>query len=116
MKKIISLLLSAICVCSFACGCNSGNGGTQEPTGVAREKYKYTDGVHDLTAPETNAYMVQNGKCDYQILLPEKTDSKLIMAESELKYFFEEGTGVKLNTVVESGNGIEHILCQTSVS
>lgn len=108
MKKIISLLLSAICVCSFVCGCNNGNGSTQEPTGAAREKYKYTSGVHDLTAPETDKYMVQNGRCDYQILLPEKADSKLITAEAELKYFFEEGTGVKLNTVVESADGIPH--------
>lgn len=106
-KRIISLFLSALCVCSFAFGCNGGSG-TQTPTGTAREKYRYTKGVHNLTAPEANTYMVQNGKCDYQILLPANMDSNLIVAEAELKYFFEEATGVKLSSVVEPKEGMAH--------
>ena len=106
-KRIISLFLSALCVCSFAFGCNGGSG-TQTSTGTAREKYRYTKGVHNLTAPEANTYMVQNGKCDYQILLPANMDSNLIVAEAELKYFFEEATGVKLSSVVEPKEGMAH--------
>ena len=104
-KRIISILLSALCVCTFACGCN---GETETPTGTAREKYKYTKGVHDLTAPESSSYMVENGKCDYQILLPAEMDSNLIVAEAELKYFFEEATGVKLSTLTEPAAGMAH--------
>ena len=70
MKKIIALLLGLVSVCSFAVGCNDNpkNGGTVKAT----QKYRYTEGVHDFTAPETNEYMVQDGKSDYKILLPAK--------------------------------------------
>lgn len=100
-KRIISLLLSALCVCACFGGCN-------EPLEAARDKYKFTQGVHDLTAPETNEFMVENGKTEYRILLPETTDQNLIVAESELKYFFEEATGVKLETDSESAEGLTH--------
>lgn len=106
-KRIISLLLGIISLCTFAFGCKQ-EAESNSGTGEAREKYTYTDGVHDLTAPETNEFMVENGKCDYKILLPSNLDSNLILAESELKYFFEEATGVKLSTVVETEEGISH--------
>ncbi len=107
MKKIIALLLSALCVCSFATGCNK-DPNPEAGTGIAKEKYRYTDGVHDFTAPETDEYMVENGKSDYKILLPAEMDSNLIVAEQELKFFFKEATGVTLNTVVESEAGLTH--------
>ncbi len=106
-KRIIALLLSALCVCSFAVGCKDGSE-SNEGTGQAKEKYRYTDGAHDFTAPETDEYMVQDGKSDYKILLPTEADSNLIVAESELKLFFAEATGVRLETVTETGEGIEH--------
>ncbi len=106
-KRIIALLLSAVSLGAFFCGCNNQKD-KDSTAGTAREKYRYTAGVHDLTAPETNEWMVQNGKSDYQILLPNTTDSNLIIAESELKYFFEEATGVKLNTVSEPASGYAH--------
>ncbi len=106
-NRIISLMLSALCICTFVCGCNKKNG-PNDIVSTEREKYRYTDGVHDLTAPETSEYMVQGGKSEYQIVLPEETDSNLILADSELKYFFEDATGVKLNTVTESGAGLSH--------
>ena len=102
-KRIISLLLSALCLCTFLGGC-----GAKEKRVAEREKYRYTDGVHDLTAPERDDYMVQNGKTEYKLLLPSVTDSNLIIAEAELKYFFEEATGIKLTTVKESESGLAH--------
>ena len=111
-KRIISLLLSALCVCTFLGGCSDGetssSSNVESTQGEAREKYSYTQGIHDLTAPETDKYMVQKGKSDYKILVPAKTDSNLIVAESELKYFFEEATGVKLDTVYETESGLSH--------
>ena len=90
MKRIIALLLGAISICSFAVGCT----GTDKPNdgGIveATQKYRYTEGVHDFTAPETNEYMVQDGKSDYKILLHANVDSNLIVAETELKFFFEK--------------------------
>ena len=103
IKRIISLLLGAICVCACFCSCK------EKPVVVEpRDKYKYTQGLHDLTAPETDEYMVKSGKSDYKILMPSKSDSNLTVAESELKYFFEEATGVKLETVVEPESGLTH--------
>ncbi len=101
-KRIIALLLSVISVCGFAVGCKD------TPTGKAQEKYKYTEGVHDFTAPETNEYLVQNGKSDYKILLPSNADANLIVAESELKLFFAKATGVTLESVVETDVGLQH--------
>ena len=103
IKRIISLLLGAICVCACFCSCK------EKPVVVEpRDKYKYTQGLHDLTAPETDEYMAKSGKSDYKILMPSKSDSNLTVAESELKYFFEEATGVKLETVVEPESGLTH--------
>lgn len=102
-KQIIAILLSILCVSSFAVGCKK-----EEPLAEAREKYRYTEGVHDLTATETDSYMVQNGKTNYKILMPAEMDSNLILAESELKLFFEKATGIKLETVIETETGMEH--------
>ena len=106
-KRSISFLLAVLCVCTVVFGCSKKSGG-EESRGQAREKYVFTDGVHVLTAPETDAYMVENGKSDYKILLPKGADSNLIVAESELRYFFEQATGVKLGTVEEPASGMEH--------
>ena len=103
IKKIISLLLGTICVCACFSSCKK-----EENLAAPRDKYQYTQGVHDLTAPETDQYMVKSGKSDYKILLPENADSNLTVAESELKYFFEAATGVKLDTVVEPAYGLSH--------
>lgn len=102
-KRIISWILSALCVCTFLGGC-----GKEDERVAEREKYRYTDGVHDLTAPETDDYMVENGKTEYKLLLPSVSDSNLIVAEAELKYFFEEATGIKLTTVTEPEEGLPH--------
>ena len=102
-KRIISLMLGAICLCTSLVGCN------QDPI-VAEErvKYEYTQGKHDLTAPETNDFMVENGRSEYQIVVPANLDTNLTLAESELKYFFEEATGVKLNTISEADVVLSH--------
>ena len=103
-KRIIACILSALCFFAVGCRGNSGDNGT----GEEREKYRYTEGVHQLTATETTDYMVQNGKSEYKILLPNQADGNLFVAESELKYFFEEATGVKLTTVTEPEDGYSH--------
>lgn len=103
-KRIFSLILSAICACSCLVSCKD----KQETLEPQRSKYTFTDGVHDLSAVETNEFMVKDGKTDYKILMPSDADSYLFVAEAELKYFFEEATGVKLETVSESEAGFAH--------
>ncbi len=108
-KRIFSLLLGAICACTCLVGCkddhSEDSSASLEP---ARTKYQFTDGVHDLTAPVTSELMIKNGKTDYKILMPADADSYLFVAEKELKYFFEEATGVTLETVTEPKDGFTH--------
>ncbi len=109
-KRIISFILALLCLSTFAFGCKKKDKGESTPTTsqVERQKYRFTDGVHDFTAPETGEYLVENGVSEYKILIPHEEDSNLIIAEKEFKYFFEEATGVKLTTVVEPEEGISH--------
>lgn len=109
-KRIISLILAILCLTTFSFGCKKKDKGESTPatSQAERQKYKFTDGVHDFTAPETGDYLVENGMTEYKILIPYEEDSNVIIAESEFKYFFEEATGVKLATVVEPEEGISH--------
>ena len=106
-KRIFSLLLAMICACACLVGCK-GEEGDQPSLEPAREKYEYTQGVHQLTADATGEYMIKDGKTDYKILMPADADSYLFVAESEIKYFFEEATGVLLETVIEPKEGLAH--------
>ena len=101
-KRIIACILSALCLCTFLGGCK------EEKKAEERVKYRYTDGIHDLTAPETNGYMVENGRTEYTLLVPAKSDSSLTIAEAEFVYFFKEATGIKLNTIKEPEAGLSH--------
>lgn len=115
-KKIISLILATLSVCIFATSCgdkqSGANGGESGSSGVdpsvANKKYVYTAGVHQLVATETADYVMQNGRSDYKILLPQNGDANIVLAESELNHFFQEATGVKLGVVTESGSGLKH--------
>lgn len=106
-KRIFSILLAVACACACLVGCK-GEEGDQPPLEPAREKYEYTGGVHQLTAVATGEYMIKDGKTDYKILMPADADSYLFVAESEIKYFFEEATGVLLETVIEPKEGFVH--------
>lgn len=101
-KRIIALFLGTLSLCTCLFGCK------KEELAEPRTKYTFTNGVHDLTAVETNELMVENGKCDYKLLLPANADANLFLAESEIKYFFEEATGIKLETVTEPKEGLAH--------
>ena len=103
-KRILSFILGALCLCTFLGGCGKEGGNKA----AEREKYRYTEGVHQLVAPETDEYMVQSGKTEYKILVPEKSDARMVVAEAELTYFFEEATGIKLTTVQEPAGGLSH--------
>ena len=106
-KRIFSILLGAICACTCLVGCKDDNteDSVLEP---ARTKYQFTDGVHDFTAPTLSDFIIKDGKTDYKILLPADADSNLYVAEKEIKYFFEEATGVKLDTIIEPKEGFTH--------
>lgn len=113
LRTICSLLCLTVLPGVFA-GCKKdndpaqGNGGSSNTESAEVNKVRYTDGVHVLTAPETDKWLVKDGQTEYKILMPEATNSSLMFAKEELYNRFYEATGVRLTTETESGEGIKH--------
>ena len=89
IKKIIIFALTAVLALSvLACG-NADNGGETEPKKWENSGYN----------------VVENGRSDYTIVIPENADYDESMAADELQYFLEESTGVTLPIVKENKVG-----------
>ena len=86
-SKNLVLLLSTLCL--SACSCAG-----QPP--LTSEDSKISSGV---PAVDTGKYFVQDGKSDYQIVVPSDADANVLFASSELQYFVERSTGVTLPIV-----------------
>ena len=99
ISRIITLTLALIisfCVASGCKGCNSEQENQQE-----NQQGKQ---CHEFSVKETDNYFVQNGKCDYTIVIPENPSAHLTSkAAEELAYFFKESTGVNLRLIRDSG-------------
>ena len=102
-KKISSLFISIILalvlsVTAFACSKNEAPvEETQEPI----DKIRYTEGVHDFTAPDIDGkWLVKDGVTDYAIVLPAALDKILSKAYEEFKLLFARATGITAMTVV----------------
>ena len=97
-KPIYSILLTIVMgSCVLFSSCDSQ---VYEPT-VSR--YAYTDGIHDFTAPETENYLVKNGSTSYKLLVPEKADRFMVVAQNEFIDLFRQATGITIQSVVDSG-------------
>ncbi len=103
-KRIVGLALASIVSLSCLVSC----GKKQEEKAEPVKKFEFTKGVHDLTAPEKSGYLAEDGKTDYTVVLPQNVDSNLILADSEIRYFFQEATGATLKSVIEDGTGFTH--------
>lgn len=114
MKKLLSFLLATVsafslAACSVGGNASSGSGGSTVTPPVTDEvsTNRYNEDsdrwtqTHWYEAEETNDYIVKDGKTDYKILLPELT-SFTTFARDELIRFFNEATGVTLETVSDS--------------
>ena len=86
-SKNLVLLLSTLCL--SACSCAG-----QPP--LTSEDSKTSS---DVPAVDTGKYFVQDGKSDYQIVVPSDADANVLFASSELQYFVERSTGVTLPIV-----------------
>ena len=106
-KRIVSVLLSLVTCFGFLGACNEEETSTTEKAYVA-QKFTYTDGVHVLTAPEIDPYLVRNGNTEYKLVLPETQGKYIAAAESDFRTFFQEATGINIKTVTESGEGLTH--------
>ena len=111
MKKFSAILLAVITCFSFV-SCkdkndSSSGGDSGDIVDSTVKKYTY-DGTHIFTATERTDYLVQNGHTAYKVLIPETSDAYLSMAKNELISLFKQATGIDLECVTESGNGLEH--------
>lgn len=90
-KSLISVLLLGLSFSLLSCG------KTQAPSPSSTEHPEPAEtGNHIYKDAETPFYLLQEGKSDYQILMPENPSQNLIYARDELVSLFEEATGYAL--------------------
>ena len=104
-KKIISLSLATLMLCSFASACK-GNGDANQ-SNSAQEELIEVEPMLPATVAETGQYIVENGTSDYAIVIPLEAEQILQSAASELQGFIEKASGAKLP--IE--NDANYIIC-----
>lgn len=105
-KKIIKAICVALavlsCFCGVSCKKDSSNGKTiVEP----QQKASY-EGTHIYTAPETDDYLVQNGKTEYVLIVDSNATGAKRTAKEEFKTLFKQATGI--NIPEKNAAGITH--------
>ena len=107
LKKLSRLLISillmlTLSITAFACT-QEGDGGETEETKDPIEKVRYTDGVHDFTAPDVEGeYIVKDGVTDYQLLVPAVANSVVNKALEEFKLLFKRATNIDILTTKDN--------------
>ena len=100
-KIFISLILMlTLSVTALAC---TNDGGEVEETKAPIEKLRYTDGVHEFTAPDIEGkWLLKDGATDYQLLVPATADSVINTALEEFKILFKRATNIDLLTIKDN--------------
>ena len=118
MKAFIKTCSFMLAACLLLGGCggktadsssdpNSGGGGNDPVNTVTPEILGEVEGtMHQYEIKETEKYIVENGRSEYRILIPEGTGGNAFIsaAASDLKLLFAESTGVELEIVEDSGD------------
>lgn len=90
MKKIIGriicIMLVLVCFTLVAC---------------RKDEPLPTDPNHSAVVKETDIPLIQNGKSDYKIVIPADADEWEKMGADELTEFFNQASGIKLQTVTD---------------
>ena len=93
MKKHIALIcaffIAAVSVC----------------TACKKNKTTETDSNHYVQITESDRIFASDGKTDYRIVIPEDASSEIKFAASEIAYFVEQTTGVKMKTTTDTQVG-----------
>ena len=71
------------------------NSGTVGEVSLGKRASYY--GTHQTSVSDTNNYLVQNGACDYVVVLPQGAQTALIDAKNDLLILFKKATGVTLS-------------------
>ena len=105
MKKAIKLTALSLATLSFAtigltaCDLLPGTGvETKEPE--VNPEYVY-NGTHIYTAPDTDEYLVKNGKTEYALVIPETTTYEEGVAVSEFTHLFKKATKIDLTVYTD---------------
>ena len=112
MKKryqIASLLLAACTVCSAFAACGESEEKTDSASVGTPTAYE-GKGTHEATVTATSAYMVQKGKTDYKLVIPEEPTEYETEAAILINEYVEKALGVTFPIVsgvtAESGKYI----------
>ena len=91
LKRITLCILSVVMLFScFGCKEEDSKGETSNPNHV----FSYT---------ETQSYLVENGKTEYKLVVPEEQSTEILLAKDEMLRFFREATGITLPVVTDAG-------------
>lgn len=109
-KKFLSILLAVATVASFglaACEKKEGDGANStkdytDVVGYGNGSGKNTTDL-DYQPADTDYTLVENGKSDYVIVIPEVTSEYVTTSYQELNIFFEKSTGISLPVVKDTG-------------
>ena len=118
IKKLTSLWIAGMLLLGVACtpsGENSSGAGGQTGTQTGNQaentvtptNFGTVEGeTHSYQMSETNKYIVNDGRTDYKILIPEGMENNefISLAASDLRGFFMEATGLDLEIVNDSAN------------
>lgn len=103
---ICAVLLGACLLLTACSGGGSGGGGQATNTITPGVSGEVEGNMHSYSMKETGKYIVQGGKSDYTILIPEGKASNdyISQAVSDLRQFFFESTGIELPVEEDGGD------------
>ena len=97
---ITSMLILTLSVTAFAC---TNTGEIIEETKEPIEKLRYTEGVHDYTAPDIEGeWLIKDGATDYQLVIPANANSVINSAVQEFKLLFARATNLDILAVKDT--------------
>lgn len=100
-NKIFALIVSGTLLTSIL-GTSCGIQNNQQLTEVTVDPMYTYDGTHIYTAPDTDKWLVKDGKTDYVLVLPEQMNSYLLTARNEFVDLFSDATGIEISFVSEN--------------
>lgn len=104
-QRLVCLMLGACTLFLTACNIKKPTGGQQgNSTEISTVKKDSFEGTHVYDAPETERYMVKDGKTEYKLVLPSYCSSTVKTARDEFLHLFEKATGIVLNVILDGAD------------
>ena len=113
MKKIIrfaALALTSISFFAVGCAGNAGSSSHSSPSSGDNGNetsgyvdYKLDHGIHEYKVAPTSKKIVENGKTDYKIVIPQNYTKYEFTAMEDFAYFFKEATNIELDYITDAG-------------